>query len=535
MDRPYASPWRLIRPALTHGAVLTCALAFVPLAPAQTPPSPAPEPLVAPQWSIPSNQWRPEAVSVFFPPAPPALGGVIDRRPTYVPLELGAYVNETFYPSLGTRLDTKGLSASLRLRLEYYRATKLALQNELRAELDRQRDAEPATRMQELSVFSRRQTPRLVELEVAAEQLRRDLTRSSQAWGAIREWHLSDRDPRGYTPAEVANVMRAAAYYEDDLSVVQRGLLRETSIELGAASDSAAHATTAQPYLFFSPAPARVLLPSNLPVDVASKLAAYETKKSALKKELYDAIYARDSAKPGFLRGHPLKSLATEQAARITELETLADEIRRGLAETMTTVAERSPLPPTLQSRLNRIVTDHFAAQKETAAKIDAILAAAKDVRINWKYAFDGGQLIYEVRPTPSIRRTTRSMETYIRAEDAKRVDAVRADVAAVAEAYARRLAGFIREREAIRAETVATLGATPAEQIESALVTALSLAVDRDAAETYREYHLAVFQPGLSPEQRRLLFDGAIERLQLPLPRGERQPTRRTPVRPPR
>jgi hypothetical protein len=37
-----------------------------------------------------------------------------------------------------------------------------------------------------------------------------------------------------------------------------------------------------------------------------------------------------------------------------------------------------------------------------------------------------------------------------------------------------------------------------------------------------YRYYQVAVFEPGLSPEQRRLLFDFAVEKLALPLPAGE-------------
>jgi hypothetical protein len=35
-----------------------------------------------------------------------------------------------------------------------------------------------------------------------------------------------------------------------------------------------------------------------------------------------------------------------------------------------------------------------------------------------------------------------------------------------------------------------------------------------------------AAFEPGLSPEQRRLLYDGAIVMLGLPLPGPEKQPT---------
>jgi hypothetical protein len=47
-----------------------------------------------------------------------------------------------------------------------------------------------------------------------------------------------------------------------------------------------------------------------------------------------------------------------------------------------------------------------------------------------------------------------------------------------------------------------------------------------RREAEAYREYDIATLEPGLSPEQRRLLFGGAIALLQLPLPGAEEQPT---------
>jgi hypothetical protein len=37
-----------------------------------------------------------------------------------------------------------------------------------------------------------------------------------------------------------------------------------------------------------------------------------------------------------------------------------------------------------------------------------------------------------------------------------------------------------------------------------------------------YRDYQAATLQPGLSPDQRRLLFTAALEQLALPLPAGE-------------
>ena len=37
-----------------------------------------------------------------------------------------------------------------------------------------------------------------------------------------------------------------------------------------------------------------------------------------------------------------------------------------------------------------------------------------------------------------------------------------------------------------------------------------------------YRDYQTAALMPGLSPEQRRMLYDAAVEELALPLPAGE-------------
>ncbi|MSU72513.1 MAG: hypothetical protein EXS43_09250 [Opitutus sp.] len=512
-----------MRRALTLGTAITAALALVPFAPAQTTDLP-PEPTFTPRSAIadrgppPSN--LPEPVTVFFPPPPPPHGRTIVRNPARAPAELAAHVNELFYPALATRLDTGNLRDGLRTRLDQHRATKLALQHELRAELNRLRDAKPATRLAELTTLNRRQTPKLVELEAAAEQLRRDLTISRRTWGALREWHLGNDDPRGYAPGEVAEVMRAAAYVSDDLSLDQRGLLREIAIELETPADSAANASKAQPYLFFLPSPARALLPEDVSAGVAARLATYQPKKSALKKELYDAVYAQDGAKLGFLR-HPLKPLAEKQAARFAELETLAEEIRRGLDPFVVSPPPlgRSPLPPTLQARLDRAGAGFLAAQREAAARIDAVVGAAREVRMTSDYRFESGRLTFAVRPIPDPRESRRGVE---------RVDTVRAGVAAVAEAYALRLADFVRDRETIRTEAVGALGATRTDQVEPALVAALSLAAVRDTADLYREYRLAIFQPGLSPEQRRLLFDGAIERLQLPLPGGKRQPMSR-------
>ena len=79
-----------------------------------------------------------------------------------------------------------------------------------------------------------------------------------------------------------------------------------------------------------------------------------------------------------------------------------------------------------------------------------------------------------------------------------------------------------------MREEVGRTLNLARAERVDQALGTAMRVANARETQDVYREYRLALFQPGLSPEQRRLLFDRVVEKLELPLPRGELQPVMR-------
>lgn len=468
-----------------------------------------------------------DRVPIFFPPNPPPLGRALPKGapPTgrlAAPPELAAYVNEPFYPPLGTRLATKSLTPKLRTQLDQYFATKRALQNELRAELERARPLDPAARTTALSTLAARQATALAALEASAEQLRRDLIASEQTWGALRQWHLGDREQRGFSPIEIAQVMRAYSFYQHGLASAQRRLLREIALELVSAGDSTDNATSNQPYLFFPPEPARVLLPDDIPADVAAKLALYQTRKSALKKELYDAVYAHDGQSFRFLRGNTLKALAERQATRLLELEALAEEIRRGLAvmPEPAPIAERTPLPPVLHHRVATLLREVGSAQREASERIDAILASTRELPMTVNYRFETDGLKFLVIPSRGSRGSGPPSP-----EVQARIGAAREQIAAVANDYGRRLAEFINERDAIRVEVGQTLNLARADRVDNALNTAMRVATARQTEDVYREYRLALFQPGLSPEQRRLLFDSVIEKLELPLPRGELQP----------
>jgi hypothetical protein len=100
--------------------------------------------------------------------------------------------------------------------------------------------------------------------------------------------------------------------------------------------------------------------------------------------------------------------------------------------------------------------------------------------------------------------------------------------MAEIADDFGRRYAELVNEFEAIRRDATVALGNANAHVVDAALASARRVAALKDSEDAYRDYRTAVFEPGMSPEQRRLLFGGALEKLDLPLPRGELQPVRR-------
>ena len=474
-----------------------------------------------------------ERVPVFFPPTPPPLGRALPRSQIpagrlAAPPEMAAFVNEPFYPALATRLALKRLPDRLKARVEEYRRAKVARLTELRAALEQARALAPAERAATLSAFAGRQAAALRAQEETAEALRRDLGSSDLSWNAYRQWHLGDNERRGFSPAEIAQVMRAAAYYQDALLPAQRRLLREISLELLNAGENPEAAAANHPYLFFPPEPARITVPAGLPGDVAAKAAEYETRKSGLKKELYDAVFAHDGRRFAWFRPNPLKALAENQRPRLAELEALAEEIRRGLADQpdAVPVMERTPLTPALQARLNALLQDIGGAQRRAVERIESILAETRDLPMQASYRFEAEGLRFVVIPSRAARGggaiPTATLDKIVAARE--RISQAGSD-------YDQRLATLLAERDAIRLEAAKILGTRESARLDQAIGTAVRVANARETEAAYVEYRQALFEPGLSPEQRRLLFDGAIERLELPLPRGELQPVTRAPT----
>lgn len=463
---------------------------------------------------------------IFYPPTLPPLGRPVARIPqppdgrVAAPQQLAPFISDIFYPALGSRYHSGQLKDAQRGQLETYDLARTKLLRELRDEIARVNDLDPAARLEALVKFSETQTPQLKSLEADAERLRRELIMRDSSWTTYRDWRLGDKNKRGYSPIEIATVMRGYAFYHDTLSIEQRHLLREIAIELHAASDDQVKATAAQPFTFFPPEPARVLFPAEMPEDAARKLAEFQTKKTALKKELYEAIHRHDGGGFAFLRGDALGAAAGKQTTRLAELEKLAEEIRRAMPPTSgAPPAIRSTLPSSLAGRVERMMETYARAQRDAAAQIDAIIERERRSGLQINYRFDPDGLKFIVIPPQSFRRSQGL---------ASKAESVRAEITPLVETYGRTLASLINDRAAIAAEISQSLGSAEATKVESTLVTAMRAVHQRESAPAFEEYRFAIFEPGLSPPQRRLLLHGIIQRLDLPLPRGELQPFQR-------
>ncbi|MEO5958934.1 MAG: hypothetical protein ABIZ49_03390 [Opitutaceae bacterium] len=543
-----------IAPRSYHGiiALLLTAAAVTPGMPQESaappPAAPAPAPAtnsepVSPPGSMPES---PRDVGImpavevppafiFFPPTPPPLDALVAsarQGGPSAPPELSAYVGEMFYAPLSSLLAKNELSEKLRRRLEAYRTARDNERTVLQNELDRLRPADAATRQRALEALARQQTPRLAALEQTAEALRQDSIDGFYGWFAQRQWELGERRKVGDSPAEVAASMEGYAYYKKGLLPAQRGLLREIAMEVEATQDpTPAIGDTVPSSLFFAPHMARVQLPHNLPAPLESRIAEFHSKKSALKKDLFDAVYEQERA--GLFRGNPLKSRAMDQSAQLTELERLAEEIRRELAilPSPARLTPESQLPAALASRVAAVLRHRATLKSAAEAKIVEIeLQIRKShVPVELTYTFDPTGLTFEV---PTLGRRTGSRGGGGRypapKEIRRKIEEVTTAMEAVAEAYGHDLAETGNELIAIRTDIAATLGAPGDPTPEAALATALGYATRQEHADANRDYRTAVFELGLSPEQRRLLFGSAIEALHLPLPAGELQPTRR-------
>ncbi len=425
---------------------------------------------------------------LFLPPDPPPLDTLIPLRSPLdtgvtPPSELIFYVYDLFYPQLAARLAEDELPRRLRLRLDTYRELKLVLQEELHAALVAARQTDGEARLSLLAACAQRQAGRLQELEASAEQLRAELGRSRN------EWHPGPPLPPppgpGHAPQATAGrgpdlpFLRAMAYYADGLSADQRRLLLSIAGEGGIHPERGISGTP----FFFTPEGASLRIPTGIPAALAERIAAYAEARRAIGRELVAALNKADRAET-----RDLRELAARQGPAFAALEQLAEPLRQTLHAT----PGIDGLPPAPQ----------------LPAELAARLTAYRDRR---------QALLRQLNAT--LTQTVRDAATATSA-------GLSVPVSAFTEEQQAEISWLNREKGGLRLALAeyhrANGSAQDRKSIDNLLEDFDRARQAQELREKYRDYRIALLEPGLSPAQRRLLFDAALQALAMPLPSGE-------------
>jgi len=236
------------------------------------------------------------------------------------------------------------------------------------------------------------------------------------------------------------------------------------------------------------PETARIRVPADLPAGLAREIDGFVSEKALLKAELRDALRQYDGADADE-RTRALKQLAVSQAPRIAALEERGEAIRRALADVPDMPG---PLPP---PPMPGQLVDRISLYRSHKAELLEVLHA-------------------ELVQTLPVDRSRESSVP------------IHEQVTAFNREHAAQFAQLTKERDGIREALAQVVRSGNAAQDRKSINDLLeefeNARQAQEVWEEYRDYQVAVLLPGLSPEQRRLLYDAAVEKLALPLPTGE-------------
>ena len=406
------------------------------------------------------------------------------------------------------------------------------MQNELRSRIAALKEGAPGQIEQELVAFAALQSARIVELENTADKILTGLHRtglfglpaSNDDWLETALQTLQTAHSPPATSADLAQeseALRGAAFYQEGLSAPQRRLLRETAIELHTQANPNSLSAENNPkewLLGFSPEPARLRLENSLPAPLAKKISEYVAAKQNLKTELR-AVLANSVNGPRGARLATLKALAMAQAPHLAALELSAEDIRRALAGLPNPPG--APAAPSLPPELMARISTYRAHKLELLKTLYAMLTRPAKTSVPTKLESTPQPDGRVVETAPWMRDNT--TQTGVQPAN------LRVPPAEFNDLQTRLLAELNRElagiREALAEHFRTTNQPADRKSINDLLKDFETARQKQEIREKYRDYQSAVLLPGLSPEQRRLLFDAAVEQLALPLPTGEKVP----------
>lgn len=434
----------------------------------------------------------------YLPTLLPVLGSAQAANPEHLaPGYPRESAGEPFFMAHGNLAANQLLSDPRADLLASYRTARLTLLTELRAELDHAQTVPAATRKRALAELAAVQTPRLLELEAEAEQIRHELTFAELF--KVTADDIGQVVPVGEKPglkADLAAIrlILSAAHFRAGFSPDQRRLLEEMAqeIRLTLEPDRSGRA------VFFWPAGARIPPPQGLAPEATAQFEEFQRRKTALKAGLRAALERENKQVFNVKHTEHFEQLAAAQAPRFAELDALADEIRPALAalaaagDTLVT-----GLPADLTQQLTSLAERKAALQHDLRDKLAEFSAQLPADRV--ELTPHAGGLAITVAPNgdlPSDR------------------EAVLARIKAFNEEVSGRFAALVTVRDRVRdglaRYQAANPGAKPGQTVDQLAAEFLAAHHAREYRNRQRDYAAAVLASGLSPAQRRLLLAAA-------------------------
>jgi hypothetical protein len=438
---------------------------------------------------------------VFPPVLPPELHSPVKEEPagSYPPFLLD-FVGEPFFMASGNSYFAGKNDAHQIYRASRYAEARDELVAELRAKLAAISSLPLEQQRTELAAFAALQAKALHKLETEADGTREEFNYLDDGRALMKQ-----RD--GLAPDEA---MRLRTYYAalrsahhmPGLSIQQRQLLESIAHEHSSASDPAGQARSA----FFLPASARI---SWLHSDDAELNSCWESFQR-LRREIADQLIQTVlELPPKISRSAARKihsSLAEKQALPFAELERLAEEIRVDLAKKPRLLAPPDSGHP---SELVRLAgeyserTSRFQKRAEQIVQEMNRLFAPSRFQLGTSSAGPVIELAQAGAPAskPKGKRTQQSD----RLRDANKwLIQTHLELKATGAESAKAIQGYH-----------ASLDPRHAPDVDKLTENLVQVYLHQESWRRYADYRTAVLMPGLSPAQRRLLFNAAIRDLE--------------------
>jgi hypothetical protein len=434
--------------------------------------------------------------AVFVPPPPPPLDGLLaEPGEAACPASLIPLLGESFFMPAASAQMRGMLSERQVTRLVDYHRTREELLAALRAKLSDMSPLPPAARARLLGEFATAQAPALQKLESDAEFIRDETSNLDDGRALLARRDSAPTDAASGRQSYYAALL--AAQFQPGLSIEQRQLLLAVAYEAAAPNQ-----TGGSPAAFFLPATSRVSWPRDPAPALAAALQAFSRERAALVNELIQSVTTVPAkTSRGELRKR-YTALAALQAPRFASLHNLAEEIRTLAAESFPADdAAEANLPPDLVLRVGPVLIRQLAFEAATKRRMEELSAEFAPVQFRLGRHAEGP--VIEPAPGTEASAPATALAGALQKANQWLAAGHRELAPPVLAAHAE-----IRHYR----ETLEPAEAAPLDELTASIV---RIFIAQHNHRRFADYRAAVLMPGLSPAQRRLLFNAALRDLE--------------------